>query len=365
MPQAEFDVKAPPAEALKTESGLQYVIVSPNADGKTIASSDWVLVHYSGWTMDGECFDSSTDGAPAVFPLDQLIDGMKESLSLCKTGEKMRVWIPEDLAYKGIKGMPQGTLVFEFRVLDIVTPEAPDFDVPEDAVKLHDGLAYRIEKRGEGEKDISEDDIVTIDFTGWLKSQRAMFHSSVQTGEPLVGEVKKFFPGFRETLVHCHAGDKLTVWVPQKYGVDPRGRELQGDLVFTVSIHDVTPAPEPIPAPDDVAAAPSDAVITASGLASKVLVAGDGDRHPAATSTVRVHYTGWTTDGKMFDSSVIRKEPATFGLNQVIAGWTEGVQLMVEGETRRFWIPQELAYRGMPGAPAGMLVFDVSLLAIF
>jgi peptidylprolyl isomerase len=79
-----------------------------------------------------------------------------------------------------------------------------------------------------------------------------------------------------------------------------------------------------------------------------------------------VHYTGWTTDGKMFDSSVARGEPATFPLNGVIKGWTEGVQLMVVGEKRRFWIPGNLAYDNSPrpGAPKGMLVFDVELLAI-
>jgi len=77
-----------------------------------------------------------------------------------------------------------------------------------------------------------------------------------------------------------------------------------------------------------------------------------------------VHYSGWTTDGKMFDSSVTRGEPASFALNQVISGWTEGVQLMVEGEKARFWIPENLAYKGQPGAPAGMLVFDVELLSI-
>ena len=79
---------------------------------------------------------------------------------------------------------------------------------------------------------------------------------------------------------------------------------------------------------------------------------------------MRVHYSGWTTDGKMFDSSVSRGEPITFGLYQVIAGWTEGVQLMVEGEKRRLWIPEALAYRGQPGAPKGMLVFDVELIRI-
>jgi len=66
----------------------------------------------------------------------------------------------------------------------------------------------------------------------------------------------------------------------------------------------------------------------------------------------------------MFDSSVKRGTPSEFPLNQVIAGWTEGLQLMVEGESRRLWIPEALAYRGQPGRPAGMLVFDVELLEI-
>ena len=77
-----------------------------------------------------------------------------------------------------------------------------------------------------------------------------------------------------------------------------------------------------------------------------------------------MHYTGWTTDGKMFDSSVKRGAPATFPLNAVIKGWTEGVQLMVVGEKRRLWIPEALAYKGAPTAPKGMLVFDVELLDI-
>jgi peptidylprolyl isomerase len=83
-----------------------------------------------------------------------------------------------------------------------------------------------------------------------------------------------------------------------------------------------------------------------------------------ARSRVTVHYTGWTTDGKMFDSSVMKGTPATFNLTDVIKGWTEGVQLMVEGEKTRFWIPQELAYQGQSGGPRGMLVFDIELITI-
>lgn len=122
-----------------------------------------------------------------------------------------------------------------------------------------------------------------------------------------------------------------------------------------------------IPAPPDVAAAPSDASVTASGLASKVLKPGNSNVRPTASSTVKVHYTGWTTDGRMFDSSVARGEEIEFPLNGVIPGWTEGVQLMVVGEKRRFWIPGPLAYGDTspdPRVPTGTLVFDIELLGV-
>ena len=131
-------------------------------------------------------------------------------------------------------------------------------------------------------------------------------------------------------------------------------------LVMLVATH--TEA-QNMPAPLDVAAPPSDAEKSSSGLASKVLTAGTGTTHPRASDSVTVHYTGWTTDGSMFDSSVSRGEPSTFPLNRVIRGWTEGLQLMVVGEKRRFWIPEDLAYGGSR-PPLGMLVFDVELLAI-
>jgi peptidylprolyl isomerase len=124
------------------------------------------------------------------------------------------------------------------------------------------------------------------------------------------------------------------------------------------------PPDRSLPPPPDVAAAPADAVRTPSGLASKVVKPGTGTRHPRPNSEVTVHYTGWRTDGRMFESSVANGSPATFRLDQVIPGWTEGVQMMVEGETRRFWIPAKLAYEGDPQGPQGMLVFDIELIRI-
>jgi FKBP-type peptidyl-prolyl cis-trans isomerase len=77
-----------------------------------------------------------------------------------------------------------------------------------------------------------------------------------------------------------------------------------------------------------------------------------------------VHYTGWLADGTTFDSSHKRGRPLTFPLNGVIPGWTEGLQLMREGEKARLWIPSKLAYDGKAGRPQGMLVFDVELLKV-
>ncbi len=106
---------------------------------------------------------------------------------------------------------------------------------------------------------------------------------------------------------------------------------------------------------------------TASGLQYKVLEAGTGTAHPSASDRVKVHYHGSLIDGTVFDSSVDRGEPISFGLNQVIAGWTEGLQLMVEGEKTRLFIPSELGY-GNRGAgkikPGSTLIFDVELLGI-
>jgi len=119
-----------------------------------------------------------------------------------------------------------------------------------------------------------------------------------------------------------------------------------------------------IPAPPDVAGPPADAMRTPTGLATKVLSPGSGTRHPRPNSQVVVHYTGWTTDGKMFDSSLTTGQPASFSLDGVIAGWTQGVQMMVVGEKRRFWIPAKLAYEGQSDRPQGMLVFDIELIRI-
>ena len=121
---------------------------------------------------------------------------------------------------------------------------------------------------------------------------------------------------------------------------------------------------DPLAPPPDVGAPPRDARRTAKGVYWKQLIKGKGGPKPTEDSTVLVHYTGWTTDGTMFDSTHKRGQPARFPLRAVIAGWTDGLHTMSVGDKTRLWIPEELAYKGAPGPPQGMLVFDVELLSI-
>eukprot|EP01090_Pellita_catalonica_P009361 TRINITY_DN20424_c0_g1_i1.p1 TRINITY_DN20424_c0_g1~~TRINITY_DN20424_c0_g1_i1.p1 ORF type:complete len:163 (-),score=35.54 TRINITY_DN20424_c0_g1_i1:11-499(-) len=118
----------------------------------------------------------------------------------------------------------------------------------------------------------------------------------------------------------------------------------------------------------DTKAAEEDTIQTESGLVYKVLVEGTGDSKPGKDDTVQVHYTGTLKDGTKFDSSVDRGQPATFGVSQVIAGWTEALQLMTVGTKLELYIPWDLAY-GERGSPPTIpsfapLVFEVELLEI-
>jgi len=243
-------------------------------------------------------------------------------------------------------------------------PAPPDVAAPPaDAEKTASGLASRVLSKGTGTAHPAAPDTVKVHYTGWTTDGK-MFDSSVKRGSPTSFPLNKVIPGWTEGLQLMVVGEKRRFWIPQDLAYKGRPGPPAGMLVFDVELLDVKVAPKPPETPSDVAAPPADAERTASGLASKVLKAGDGKDKPAATNKVTVHYSGWTTDGKMFDSSVTRGAPATFPLNRVIPGWTEGLQLMVTGERRRFWIPKELAYDGKPGRPQGMLVFDVELLSI-
>lgn len=243
-------------------------------------------------------------------------------------------------------------------------PAPPDVKAaPEDAQKTASGLLSKVLRAGTGKDKPGARDVVECHYVGW-KTDGENFDASYKHGKPISFPLNRVIAGWTEGLQLMVTGEKRRFWIPEALAYGGRPGAPSGMLVFDVELLSFKKAPEPPKVPTDVASVPKDAKVEKSGLASKVLKKGTGKVHPQSTSQVEVHYSGWTTDGKMFDSSVVRGQPAKFPLNGVIAGWTEGLQLFVVGEKRRLWIPEALAYKGRPGAPAGMLVFDVELLNI-
>ena len=244
---------------------------------------------------------------------------------------------------------------------------------PDAAEKTASGLAFRVLRAGTGTVHPHRWDKVTVHYTGWMTNGK-MFDSSVARGEPATFQLDQVqvqvIAGWTEGVQGMVVGEVRRLWIPAKLAYGETARQPGGPsgmLVFDVELLDITPGKRPLEPPSDVAAPPQSANKTASGLAYVTLTKGNGKQHPYARDRVRVHYSGWTTDGKVFDSSVVRGEPAEFPLNGVIKGWTEGVRLMVVGDKTRFWIPGELAYGNAPsrpGVPAGTLVFDIELLEI-
>jgi peptidylprolyl isomerase len=239
---------------------------------------------------------------------------------------------------------------------------------PADAKKAASGLASKVLIKGTGTAHPGPHDRVTVEYTGWTPDGK-MFDSSIPTGEPARFRLDEVIKGWSEGLQLMVKGEKRRLWLPADlaYGDRPsRPGAPGGPLVFDVALMGFVKVIPPPATPPDVAEAPADAKRTATGLAYKFLKHGTGKSHPRPEDTVEVHYSGWTTAGDLFDSSVVRGQPTSFPLDGVIAGWTEGLQLMVVGDKVRFWIPARLAYGDHPksGEPKGELVFDVELLTI-
>jgi peptidylprolyl isomerase len=240
-------------------------------------------------------------------------------------------------------------------------PPTPPPDLaapPADAERSGTGLVFRVLTPPSGEGRASEESLAKIRYTIWTSAGKLI--QDVRAPLTVVVPVNTMIPGLREALLSMKEGERRRLWIPESLGAMgkvPAG----GHLLIDAELVSVIVPPS---VPPSVTAPPPDATVTKSGLAYKVLRAGNGTRHPKSNDTVVVHYSGWTTNGHMFDSSILRGEPSEFPLNMVIKGWREGLGLMTEGEKTRFWIPSKLAYDNEPGKPQGMLVFDVEMVKI-
>lgn len=351
-----------------TASGLQIKFLEYYPKNTAARSGCRVNVNYVGKLMNDTVFDSSYErGKPFSFILGQgsVIKGWEEGIAYMHEADSAILTIPADLGY-GATAMgtipANSTLIFTVKLEKVSEP----FDVKgKDTIKTVSGLKYIVVSKGRGIK-VDSGMNVTVHYTGYFEDGK-IFDSSLERGEAITLPIGsgKVIKGWDEGITYLNVGDKARLFIPYDlgYGETVRGTiPAKSNLIFDVEILKAEKAVAAVAY--DVKG--KDTVTTASGL--KYIVVNDGTGKQAASgNTVKVHYTGYFTDGKIFDSSIERGEPIEFvlGAGNVIKGWDEGIALLKIGGKARFIIPYNLGYGEkdfytIPGKST--LIFDVELM---
>ncbi len=359
----------PPEDTVQqtTDSGLQYSILEEGQpDAAHPKLTDTVHVHYKGWLTNGTVFDTSyKSGEPAEFKIGQVIEGWNEGLALMTVGAKYKFTIPPELAY-GENGSPpripsNSTLIFVVELLDLKAgPGLPAFQAPdpEKSKEAKPGLLVHEIDAGSGDPAPAASKIRIMHYTCWTV-EGEVIESSAMSGSPFKASAERLpIPILKEAFTNM---PDEAIWIvrasyTQAFPQRPHPKlEPGSDSIWRL---ESVSAPE-MPTFDD-----DQWQKTESGLEYVVHADGEGDS-PMLGDVVTAEYSGWLTDGSLFDTSK-GGDPAKFQLGRVIAGWNEGLQLMKPGGHFTFRIPGGLAYgaQGIPGVipPDATLVFDVQLI---
>jgi FKBP-type peptidyl-prolyl cis-trans isomerase len=343
-------------EMTKTASGLQWGILKKGSGGEAPTNDDTVEVHYTGWLTDGKKFDSSRDrGQTTKFGVTQVIKGWTEGLKLMTPGMRCKFIIPSDIAY-GDAGRPpsipqKATLVFDVELVSVIRMPKMRPANAEKQMELANGIKYELVKAGTGSA-IAEGSGVSLRYAIWGANGQ-LLDCTEKSGQKFGGTLDtQRWPFIKDLVKNMKVGGIVRADVPNALV-----EQAQTATVWELELLKVMELPK-FRLPDA-----TKVVTTQSGLKYEVITQGEGVS-PTATNTVLAHYTGWLTDGNVFDSSHARGEPSEFPLRRVIAGWTEGLQLMKPGAKFLFQIPPELGYGAKISGhipPNSVLIFLIEL----
>ncbi len=368
----------------EAKSGLKYSILrSGKAGAAKPEVGDLVKVHYSGWLLDGTQFDSSKKrGTPIVVSVGRgrVIPGWDEGLQLMSVGSIFKFRIPYMMAY-GERGRPpvipaKAPLVFEMELLEVI--RKPKLALLDDKLaKLADsGLKYQILDAGKGEA-VQDGDFVVFKLAHWKLDGKLLAWSEEMRQEQgsypagPIGQLR--LPFLNEALKLIQPGGKIRCLVPMtlSFGTNPPPNLAMSKDDKTMWELEIVERFKALPVPEFKMPAKEVLKKTSTGLQYEVLKAPkEGAKAVKTGNKVKVHYAGWLTSGKLFDSSYKMGKPFEITVDQdpVIRGWHEGLKLMAEGAVYRFIIPADLGY-GAQGAggvipPNSTLVFQIEVLSV-
>lgn len=345
-------------------SGLAWVRLRAGQGRVSPASDDAVRIRYTAWTNDRRFVaGSSADGRPSSYVVSRLVPGLSEALASMVVGEQRRLWVPVELAYAGRPGFPPGDLIYDLELVEILdTPArlASAAHIPSDARESRDGLAYTFVSRGSGGARPTLIDEVRVSFTAWDEDDELVDSTDLR-GRPLTIPLAQAITGWQKALPLMAVGDRALFWLPERLTYQGSPGAPQGTLLFDIQLLEVISAMEP---PIELEPSGGEARVSASGISSKLIAPGHGDRSPGPESLVTLHYAGWTADGESLDSSYARGQPRSLRLSSLIPAWQEALLTMVVGERRRLWVPPAQSNTARPELASGALVYDIELLAI-
>jgi FKBP-type peptidyl-prolyl cis-trans isomerase len=226
---------------------------------------------------------------------------------------------------------------------------------------------------GSGTEHPASNDCVTVSFIAW-KTDGTLFSTSTTMNDSDVLCLNEAIIGVADALKEMVVGEKRRLWIPEDLTFHEGHHHAQRrpedeepphkDLTFDLTLLSILKAP---PTPVDLKQPPPTAIRTTSGLAYQVLSQGKGDAHPATNNKVMVHFSGWRSDGRLFESTIMANHPALVTIATAPSGFREALQTMTIGEKARFWIPSALAFGDKPADrfnPAGDLVYEIELLSV-
>lgn len=248
-PATPPDVGVPPANAQRSPTGLISLVVKPGTGTAKPHLYDGVEFHYSAWDHEGRMLDSSElrKRPKQSFGFREW-PGMEEALTQMVVGERLRIWIPPNLADPTLPELPKGLVCMELELLQIVPmkappPTPPDLNArPADALVTKNGVYYKLLARGTGTVSPKPTDLVRVNYTGWHLDGR-LIDTSVGRGETPQFILGKLIPGWTDVLQLMVAGDKARLWIPPAMAYKNEPGRPSGLLVYDLDLVDITPPP--------------------------------------------------------------------------------------------------------------------------